>query len=147
MSHENLQRKEAAQRSALITTHSYDVSLDVRQAADPDVAGYTSRSVINFSAAVPGPGQVASTFLDFIAAEVHSVFLNGKGLPVADVVEGSRIRLDNLQAENQVTVTGTALYSRSGEGMHRFVDPADGQCYLYTPVSYTHLTLPTICSV
>ncbi|MET3163967.1 UNVERIFIED_ORG: aminopeptidase N [Arthrobacter sp. UYEF10] len=132
MSHENLQRNEAAQRSELISTHSYDVSLDVRQAADPDVAGYTSRSVINFSAAVPGQGQAASTFLDFIAGEVHSVLLNGKGLSVADVVDGSRIRLDNLQAENQVTVTGTALYSRSGEGMHRFVDPADGRCYLYT---------------
>ncbi|MET3205863.1 UNVERIFIED_ORG: aminopeptidase N [Arthrobacter sp. UYEF13] len=132
MSHENLQRNEAAQRSELISTHSYDVSLDVRQAADPDVAGYTSRSVINFSAAVPGQGQAAATFLDFIAGEVHSVFLNGKGLSVADVVDGSRIRLDNLQAENQVTVTGTALYSRSGEGMHRFVDPADGRCYLYT---------------
>ncbi|HJV97621.1 MAG TPA: aminopeptidase N [Arthrobacter sp.] len=128
MSHENLQRTEAAQRSALITTRSYDVSLDVRQAADPGVEGYTSRSVISFSAAEPGQ----STFLDFIAAEVHSVFLNGKGLPVEDVVEGPRIRLDNLQAENQVTVTGTALYSRSGEGMHRFIDPADGQCYLYT---------------
>jgi aminopeptidase N len=130
VSHENLQRSEAAHRSALITTHSYDVSLDVRQAADPGVAGYTSRSVINFSAARTGPGT--STFLDFIAGDVHSVFLNGKGLPVADVVDGSRIRLDNLQAENQVTVTGTALYSRSGEGMHRFVDPADGRCYLYT---------------
>ncbi|MDQ0678396.1 aminopeptidase N [Arthrobacter pascens] len=127
MSNENLQRDEAAERSALITTHSYDVSLDVRQAADPDIAGYTSRSVINFSAE---PGQ--STFLDFIGGDVHSVFLNGKGLRVADVLEGARIRLDNLQAENQVTVTGTALYSRSGEGMHRFVDPADGQCYLYT---------------
>jgi aminopeptidase N len=132
VSHENLQRREAAQRSALITTHSYDVSLDVRQAADPGVDGFTSRSIINFSAAEPGQGQALSTFLDFIAGDVHSVFLNGKGLRVADVVEGSRIRLDNLQAENQVTVTGTALYSRSGEGMHRFVDPADGQCYLYT---------------
>ena len=128
MSNQNLRRDEAATRSALITTHSYDVSLDVRQAADPDVAGYTSRSVINFSAGEPG----SSTFLDFISSQVHSVFLNGKGLPVADVVDGSRIRLDNLQAENQVTVTGTALYSTSGEGMHRFFDPADGQCYLYT---------------
>ena len=128
MSNQNLRRDEAATRSDLITTHSYDVSLDVRQAADPDVAGYTSRSVINFSAADPG----SSTFLDFISSEVHSVFLNGKGLDVNDVVDGSRIRLDNLQAENQVTVTGTALYSTSGEGMHRFVDPADGQCYLYT---------------
>ncbi|MFS0716513.1 aminopeptidase N [Arthrobacter sp. 1P04PC] len=128
MSNQNLTREEAAARSALITTHSYDVSLDVRQAADPTVAGYPSRSVITFAAAEPG----SSTFLDFISSEVHSVFLNGKGLPVADVVEGSRIRLDNLQAENQVTVTGTALYSTSGEGMHRFFDPADGQCYLYT---------------
>jgi len=127
VSHENLQRREAAERSALIRTTSYDISLDVRQAADPAVPGYTSRSVITFTAE---PG--ASTFLDFIGSHVHSVFLNGKGLPVEDVVDGARIRLDNLRAENQVTVTGTALYSRSGEGMHRFVDPADGQCYLYT---------------
>ncbi|TLM86473.1 aminopeptidase N [Pseudarthrobacter sp. NamE2] len=128
MSNENLRRDEAAGRSALIATTSYDVSLDVRQAADPDVPGYTTRSVINFTAAEPG----SSTFLDFIGSSVHSVFLNGKGLRVEDVVDGSRIRLDNLQAENQVTVTGTALYSHSGEGMHRFFDPADGQCYLYT---------------
>ncbi|MDR7080749.1 aminopeptidase N [Arthrobacter ginsengisoli] len=128
MPNQNLRRDEAATRSALITTHSYDVSLDVRQAADPDVAGYQSRSVITFSAGEPG----ASTFLDFIGSEVHSVLLNGRNVPVADVVDGSRIRLDNLQAENEVTVTGTALYSTSGEGMHRFFDPADGQCYLYT---------------
>ena len=128
MSNQNLSRDEAAARAALITTHSYDVSLDVREAADPNVAGYTSRSVITFSASEPG----ASTFVDFIADGVHSVFLNGKGLAVADVVDGSRIRLENLQPENQVTITGTALYSTSGEGMHRFVDPADGQCYLYT---------------
>jgi len=128
VSNQNLSRDEAAARAALITTHSYDVSLDVREAADPNVAGYTSRSVITFSASEPG----ASTFVDFIADGVHSVFLNGKGLAVADVVDGSRIRLENLQPENQVTITGTALYSTSGEGMHRFVDPADGQCYLYT---------------
>ncbi|WP_459793673.1 aminopeptidase N, partial [Arthrobacter sp. AD-310] len=128
MSNQNLRRDEAAARSALVTTASYDVSLDVREAADPGVAGYTTRSVINFTAAEPG----TSTFLDFIGSDVHSVFLNGKGLPVEDVVDGSRIRLDNLRQDNQVTVTGTALYSRSGEGMHRFVDPADGQCYLYT---------------
>jgi aminopeptidase N len=127
VSHENLQRDEAAQRSALISTTSYDVSLDVRQAVDPDVAGYPTRTVITFSAAQPG----TSTFLDFIGA-VHSVSLNGQELRAEDVADGARIRLDNLQAENQVTVTGTALYSRSGEGMHRFFDPADGQCYLYT---------------
>ena len=60
--------------------------------------------------------------------------LTAIGMPVADVVDGARIRLDNLQAENQVTVTGTALYSRTGEGMHRFVDPADGAVLPLHPV-------------
>ncbi|MET3947403.1 aminopeptidase N [Arthrobacter sp. UYCu512] len=127
MSNQNLRRDEAADRSALIATHSYDVTLDVRAAADADVDGYTSRSVITFSAREPG----RSTFLDFIG-EVQSISLNGNRLAVADVVDGSRIRLENLQSENQVTVTGTALYSTSGEGMHRFFDPADDECYLYT---------------
>ncbi|PNI09534.1 aminopeptidase N [Arthrobacter sp. AFG7.2] len=127
MSHENLQRDEAAQRSALISTTSYDVSLDVRQGPDPEVAGYPTSTTISFTASEPG----TPTFLDFIGT-VHSVSLNGEELRVEDVADGARIRLDNLQAENQVTVTGTALYSRSGEGMHRFFDPADGQCYLYT---------------
>ena len=139
MSNQNLRRDEAAARSALITTHSYDVSLDVRQAADPNVAGYTSRSVITFSASEPG----ASTFVDFIAGSVHSVFLNGKGLAVADVVDGSRIRLENLQPENQVTVTGTALYSTSGEGMHRFVDPPTASA---TSTRSTNPPTPAGCS-
>ncbi|MDQ0850278.1 aminopeptidase N [Arthrobacter sp. B3I9] len=128
MSNQNLRRDEAATRSALISTHRYDVTLDVRHAADPDVAGYPSRSVLTFSATEPG----ASTFLDFISGDVQSVVLNGEELPVPEIADGARIRLDNLQAENEVTVIGTALYSTSGEGMHRFFDPADGQCYLYT---------------
>ena len=63
VSNENLQRNEAADRSALITTHSYDVSLDVRKRADPDAAGYTSRSIITFSARrarEPRPSWISS---------------------------------------------------------------------------------------
>ncbi|KUM38840.1 aminopeptidase N [Arthrobacter sp. EpRS71] len=127
MSNHNLSRDDAAIRSALITTHSYDVTLDVRDAADPAVAGYPSTSTVTFSAE---PGS--ATFLDFISGGVESVVLNGRRLDVESVVDRDRIILDGLAAENTVTVTGTALYSRSGEGMHRFVDPADGLCYLYT---------------
>lgn len=127
MSNHNLSRDEAASRSALITTHSYDVTLDIRNAADPAVAGYPSTSTIKFSAE---PGT--ATFLDFISDAVNSVVLNGQSLDVDKAVDRDRIILEGLLAENVVTVSGTALYSRSGEGMHRFVDPADGQCYLYT---------------
>ncbi|MGO4590164.1 aminopeptidase N [Paenarthrobacter sp. 2TAF44] len=127
MSNHNLSRDEAATRSALIKTHSYEVTLDVRDAADPATAGYTSTSTIRFSAK---PGS--ATFLDFISGGVKSVVLNGRELDVDRAVDRDRIILEGLATENTVTVTGTALYSRSGEGMHRFVDPADGQCYLYT---------------
>jgi len=40
--------------------------------------------------------------------------------------------LDDLAATNEVTVVAQCAYSRTGEGLHRFVDPADGQVYLYT---------------
>ncbi len=125
---ENLQRDEAARRSALVSVQSYDVSVDLRTATDPSAAGFTTQSIITFAAAESG----AETFLDFIGSSVHAVILNGRAQVLADVVDGSRIWLRGLETENQVTVSAVGAYSRSGEGLHRFVDPADGLTYLYT---------------
>ena len=44
----------------------------------------------------------------------------------------SRIPLTDLAADNELRVEATCAYSHSGEGLHRFVDPADGRPYLYT---------------
>ncbi|WP_434620934.1 aminopeptidase N [Arthrobacter sp. A5] len=128
MPNQNLRRDEAALRSALISVRSYDVQVDLRNAEDPAAQGFGTRSVIRFTAATAG----AETFLDFIGSEVVSVNLNGTELPPVDVVDGARIRLPGLLADNEVIVTARALYSRSGEGLHRFVDPVDGKTYLYT---------------
>ncbi|MCC9196653.1 aminopeptidase N [Arthrobacter sp. zg-Y820] len=128
MSNQNLRREEAAARSALISVATYDVDLDLSTAEDPDAPGFRSRSTITFRCAEPG----AATFLDFIHGGVSSVVLNGRELPLEGTVDGSRIHLADLAPENTVTVDGTALYSRSGEGMHRFTDPADSRTYLYT---------------
>ncbi|SDR14630.1 aminopeptidase G. Metallo peptidase. MEROPS family M01 [Arthrobacter crystallopoietes] len=125
---ENLSRSEARGRSELIEVENYDVALDLRSVLDPEATGYISRSVITFKCNEPGAG----TFVDFIHDGIHSVMLNGIQLDPDAVVDGSRIHLADLAAENQVTIVGTALYSRSGEGLHRFVDPADGRIYLYT---------------
>ncbi|GAB3525412.1 aminopeptidase N [Arthrobacter monumenti] len=128
MQNENLSRGEAASRSSLISVQSYDVSLDLRTAQDASSPGFTTQSVITFNSREAG----ASTFLDFIGSSVHSIILNGHAQDVEQCVSGARIHLQDLAEENQVTVTGTGLYSSSGEGMHRFVDPADGKTYLYT---------------
>ncbi|NKX49194.1 aminopeptidase N, partial [Arthrobacter deserti] len=128
MKNENLGRDEAARRSRTITVDSYDVSLDLRGARDPEAAGFPSRTVISFRCSEPGSG----TFVDFIHGGIHSVTLNGRAVGPAAAVDGARIRLADLDTDNEVIISGTALYSRSGEGLHRFVDPADGRTYLYT---------------
>ncbi|WP_028278746.1 aminopeptidase N [Arthrobacter sp. H5] len=128
MKNENLRRDEAAQRSRIIQVEGYDVVLDLSQAQRPEVPGFPSRSTITFTCSEPG----AETFVDFIHGGIHAITLNGDPLDPAGVADGSRIRLPNLVARNVVVIEGTALYSRSGEGMHRFIDPADSETYLYT---------------
>ncbi|XNZ01137.1 aminopeptidase N [Micrococcus luteus] len=123
-----LTRDEARARANVLSVSSYDVSVDVRDAADAATEAYPVAARLDFSCSEPG----SETWLDWINASVDSVELNGEPLDVADVAGRNRVRLPGLSAENTVVVRGTSLYSRSGEGMHRYVDPADGQTYLYT---------------
>ena len=44
----------------------------------------------------------------------------------------NRIALTGLAETNELVVEATCAYSRSGEGLHRFVDPVDERVYLYT---------------
>ncbi|MGN9759096.1 aminopeptidase N [Streptomyces sp. SD31] len=131
---ENLSRDEARERAALLSVDGYDVSLDVRSAVgDGDLARQaprTFRSVttIRFRCAEPG----ATSFADLIAPSVTAVSLNGKDLDPGEVFDGSRITLEDLAADNELVVDAQCAYSRTGEGLHRFVDPEDGEVYLYT---------------
>ncbi|MEU9732670.1 aminopeptidase N [Streptomyces sp. NPDC048002] len=129
---ENLSRDEARERAALLSVDGYDVSLDLRSAVGegPADGPRTFRSVttIRFRCAEPG----ATTFVDLIAPAVTAVSLNGRDLDPGAVFDGSRIALEDLAADNELVVDARCAYSRTGEGMHRFVDPEDGEVYLYT---------------
>ncbi|MFD6886032.1 aminopeptidase N [Streptomyces sp. NPDC059957] len=130
---ENLSRDEARERAELLSVDGYEVVLDLRSAVDeaePAEGPRTFRSVttVRFRAAAPG----ASSFADLIAPSVNSVTLNGRELDPAAVFDGARIALDDLASENVLVVDADCAYSRTGEGMHRFVDPEDGEVYLYT---------------
>lgn len=120
----NLTREEAQTRAALLTVDSYDVELDLTTSEKT----FASTTTIRFTCAVPG----SSTFADLVDATISEVTLNGVTLDPADVYADSRIRLDELHVENELVVRADCTYSRSGEGLHRFVDPADDRVYLYT---------------
>ncbi|MDQ0813419.1 aminopeptidase N [Streptomyces sp. B3I7] len=129
---ENLSRDEARERAALLSVDGYDVSLDLRSAVGdaPADGPRTFRSVttIRFRCAEPG----ATSFADLIAPAVTALSLNGRDLDPGEVFDGTRIRLEDLAAENELVVDARCAYSHTGEGMHRFVDPEDGEVYLYT---------------
>ncbi|MCK2036600.1 aminopeptidase N [Microbacterium sp. SSW1-49] len=120
----NLTREETAARSAAVVVHSIRVELDLTGATDPRNSGFPTVTTIDFDATAP------ETWLDFIGESVDRVTLNGvEQMPRHD---GARIALEGLAAHNVVVVEAVGTYSRSGEGLHRFVDPADGETYLYT---------------
>ncbi|MHA7264563.1 aminopeptidase N [Arthrobacter sp. TMN-37] len=119
----NLTRSEASVRSELLQVHSYDINLDLMRGERV----FGSRTVIRFDAV-----QGASTFIDAVTDTVHRVTLNGVELDPAAVADGHRIALPDLAASNELVVDADMLYMNTGEGLHRFVDPVDGEVYLYT---------------
>ena len=119
----NLTRNEARDRARLLDIDSYLVELDL-------TGGETTfRSVTTIRFRCAGPG--ASTFVDLTAPAVTEIMLNGTRVPVENF-DGYRITLDGLAATNELRVVADCAYSRSGEGLHRFTDPADGGVYLYS---------------
>ncbi|WP_416446997.1 aminopeptidase N [Leucobacter sp. HNU] len=120
---ENLTRAEAQERAAIVTSRSYAVALDL--ATGPEL--FRAETVARFDAT-----EGAATFIDLIAERVLSIDLNGRAIDPDSAFADSRVQLDGLAAENVLTIVSEQRYTNTGEGLHRFVDPADGEAYLYT---------------
>jgi aminopeptidase N len=119
----NLTRDEAMTRSALIKVTSYEIDLDL---TGGDTT-FGSVSVIRFSCGAPG----SATFVNLTAPAVREITLNGEPVSL-DAFDGDRITVEELAADNVLRISAECAYSRSGEGLHRFTDPADGRVYLYS---------------
>ena len=120
-----LTRNEATHRAATLEVSSIDVTVDVSGAADPSQETFPVTSVLTLTA------REERTFID-IAGQVCAVLLNGAEHPFED--EEDRVWVSGLPVGESLTLEVRALarYSRSGEGLHRYTDPEDGEVYLYT---------------
>jgi aminopeptidase N len=122
----NLTHAECRQRAADVTVDAYRVELDLSGAADPATEVFRSRSTIELTA------RVDETWVDVIADRVVRVRLNGRDVDQSGF-DGARLPVTGLApGRNELVVEADCRYSRSGEGLHRFTDPADGATYLYT---------------
>jgi aminopeptidase N len=120
----NLTRDEASARADLLTVEAYNIDLDLTSSEET----FRSTTTVTFTANDAG----AATFIDLIAPTVHEVVLNGRSLPVDEVVSKGRIALPALEATNELRVVADCAYMHTGEGLHRFVDPVDDEVYLYS---------------
>jgi aminopeptidase N len=119
----NLTREEARERARLLDVASYRIELDLTGGE----ATFRSVTTVAFSCAQPG----ASSFIDLTAPEVVQITLNGQQIST-EAFDGDRIALEHLGAANELRVVAQCAYSRNGEGLHRFTDPADKGVYLYS---------------
>jgi aminopeptidase N len=124
----NLTRDQAADRAATVGVESYRIDLDVTDGAGgPGEKTFETRSEIRFTAR---PG--ASTFLDFVGDGIAAATLNGQPLDVGGWSNTAGLALVGLAEQNVLVVEAVGLYTNTGEGLHRFVDPVDGAVYLYS---------------
>jgi aminopeptidase N len=119
----NSTRAEAAQRAAHLAVASYELTLDLTTGDE----SFISETIIKFTCNKPG----YDTFLDAVGKNVISATLNGQLVDTSNY-DGESIFIKNLAAENELIIKMNGLYSKTGEGLQRSVDPVDNEVYLYS---------------
>lgn len=118
-----LTRNEAQLRAQLLDVHDYAVALDLTTGDDT----FDSTTVIRFTART-----ACDTFVELKPDELRSATLDGHPLDPA-ALDDNRLPLTGLtEGPHELRVDARMRYSRTGEGLHRFTDPADGEAYVYS---------------
>jgi aminopeptidase N len=130
-------RAETSKRARLVRIHSYDVALDLTRGEEV----FGSVSAVRFDCAEPGE----ASYIDLVADAVHDITLNGVPLDPAAAYADGRITLPGLAARNELRVAADCAYARSGTGMHRSADSADGGIYIYGKLAQAYARTAYAC--
>ncbi|MEX0781393.1 MAG: aminopeptidase N [Dehalococcoidia bacterium] len=119
-----LTQGEAEARAARVSNTAYELALDLTAKAE------TYRGSVTITFDLEGSGDL---FLDHRGKTIHRLEVNGRVIDSPDWT-GYRLTLpgDALQAKNTVRIEYENDYDHQGDGFHQFIDPEDGQEYLYT---------------
>jgi aminopeptidase N len=125
----NLTQAEAVERARLLEVTSYDITVDLTDGTGgPSERTFHTTTEIRLRCTEPG----ASTFIEVAADRIRSATLNGVALSTAEWSAERGLALPGLAADNTLVVDADFLYSASGQGLHRSVDPVDKEVYLYS---------------
>lgn len=102
---------------------SYNVSIKLV----PGSETFYSRTIVHFACDTDG----YQTFINAVARKIISATLNGKLVDIS-AYDGETLLLKDLARKNELVVEMDAIFSTSGEGLQRSVDPADSEEYVYS---------------
>ncbi len=136
-----LTRAEAQIRARLIDVERYVVDLDLTRGEEV----FASTTTVRFSVRETQEASGAETFAELRPEELLRAELDGVALDPAVLADG-RLWLRGLaEGQHELRVAALMPYSRVGEGMHRFTDPADGRVYLYSQCFLADASLVFAC--
>ena len=143
-----LTRVEAAERAGRLRVESYAVELDLLGARPDGVipagdlpdrtapdggpsspSGEPAGTFVSTSTITVRVAEPVATFVELRPVELIGAWLDGEALP--DALADNRLPLTLTPGRHELVVTARMGYTNSGQGMHRFVDPTDGQTYLH----------------
>lgn len=122
---DQISQKEAEARKARVSNVSYGLDIDL--VSQPDA--YQGQVIAKFdlsNASLP-------LNVDFTGGSVSEVVVNGESVTAA--YNGYFVTLPSTaltEGSNEVVISYTHPFDQDGTGLHRFVDPEDGNTYLYT---------------
>jgi aminopeptidase N len=123
----SLTMQEAVARAASVTVDAY--ALDVDLTGGPET--FRSTTTIAFTVVA----DRTDTFVQVRPVALDRARLDGADLDPTSLADG-RLPLTDLAAgRHELTVEAEFPYSHASEGMHHFVDPADGERYVYAQPS------------
>jgi aminopeptidase N len=132
----NLTQSQALERARIVDVAHYDITLDLTDGrGGPGETAFPSRTVVRFACR----DTSAALVVDVAALTLRAVRLNGDAIDVADwSPQSGALTLTGLRDDNVLEVEGDFAYTNSGQGLHRLVDPADGQVYVYSQLFLAH---------
>ena len=118
-----LTQAEAEARAARVSNVGYDLDIGLTRGAP------TYRGEVTLRFDVAGSEDL---FLDFRGKRIEQLEVNGAAVPPQWT--GYRLTLPggSLASRTDVRIVYENEYDHTGDGLHQFTDPEDGQQYVYT---------------
>lgn len=127
----HLTQKEAESRANMISNIAYDLQIQLTNSDE-----FSGKVTILFDS-----NSKSDLRLDYFLGKLGSIRTNDTDLSSGEIYKNGVIWIPGnrlLKGKNKIEIQFQTPYSRSGNGLHKFVDPDDKETYIYSQFEAFH---------